>query len=326
MEQNNNDEIDLLYVYHKIKKIFKRWLLLCFNAIDFIKKKWIVILVLVIVGFSYGYYKEYNQVQYKNVKVLVRINYNAVDYVYTSIELLDKKIKENDYIFLNKIGLKPNMVTKIELDPVIKINEILNQFEANNRNLDILLKNIDFEEEEDEFKLLETFTSAYKEHILEVTTNNDSTNVVDLVLEYLNNTPLINELKEVGLLNLKSNLESNKKTLSQIDKILDSYSENQSLPSPLAQMFVVDKNFSIHTLIEKKAELLYRVKQEEQDLIYGNNVVVFMNQPELTSVNKGLLDNKKVIYPIGLIFTFLILAYFRYTYFRLKRIAYHEVN
>ncbi len=326
MNQKNTEDIDLLQVIKAIKKTFKRWLYLIFEALNFIKKKWIVILVLIIVGFSYGYYKEYNQVQEKNIKILVRINYNAVDYVYTSIDLLDKKIKENDYIFLNKIGLGPNMITKIKLDPVIKINEIVNQFDANNRNLDILLKNIDFEEEEDEFKLLETFTSAYREHILEVTTNNNSSNVADLVLEYLNNTLLIKELKEVGLLNLKSNLESNKKTLSQIDKILDSYSENQSLPSPLAQMFVVDKSFSIHTLIEKKAELLYSVKRQEQDLIYGNNVVVFINQPELTLINKGLLDNKKVIYPIGLIFTFLILAYSRYTYFRLKRIAYHEVN
>jgi len=326
MEQNKSDEIDLLQVIKAIKKILKKWLFLIFEALNFIKAKWIIILILIIAGFSYGYYKEYSQIQEKNVKILLRINYNAVDYVYTSIELLDKKVRENDYLFLNKIGLKPNLLAKLKLDPVIKINEIVDQFDANNRNLDIVLKNIEFEEEDEEMKLHQTFTSAYKEHILVITTKGDSLDIVNLVMNYLNNTPLTKELKNIGILNLKSNLESNKKTLSQIDKILDSYSENQSLPSPLEQMFVVDKNFSIHTLIEKKMELMKKVTQQEQDLIYGKDVVVYINQPELIFAEKGMLSNKKFFYPIGLVFMFLILAYFRYTYFRLKRIAYQEIS
>lgn len=324
MEQNKSDEIELFQVINSIKNTFRGWIISLFKTLEFIRKAWIVILVLIIAGVGYGYYKEAKTIPEKNIKSLIRINYNAVEYVYTSIELLNKKVKEHDNEFLKSIGIEPYSINSLELKPIIKIKQMVDQFDQNNRNLDVLLKNIEFDE--DEVILSETFTTAYKNHVLVISTYTNSINTLDFVLDYINNNPLIEKVKRVGVLNLKSELESNKKTLSQIDKILDNYSKNQSLSSSSEQVFVVDKNFSIHILIDKKRELLKIVRQQEQDLIFGKNVVVSINQPELTLAEKGFFSNKKIIYPLVFVFAFLFLAYSRYTYFRLKKIVYQEVN
>ncbi|PHS62295.1 MAG: hypothetical protein COB12_10895 [Flavobacterium sp.] len=322
MEENKNDEIDLAHIYKAIKNIFRRWIYLGFLSLKFIREKWIIISVLIIIGSSYGYYNQNNEVPSKEAKVLIRINYNAVNYVYTSVELLNKKVKENDNNFLKEIGIKPYSISSLELTPLIRINEIVDQFESNNRNLDVILKNVEFDD--DEVKLSDTFISVYKEHILVITTNGSSDDAITNTLNFINNSSLIKKLKKVGYSNLKAKLAGHKKTLTQIDHILDTYSEGQSLHSPTEQIFVVDKNFSVHQLIEKKIELLEKVKQMEQNLVFGEEVVVCVNRPELTKVKTGIISNKMVLYSIVFVFIFLFLAYLRYTYNRFKLIAQQE--
>ncbi|MFK5982768.1 MAG: hypothetical protein QM499_07635 [Flavobacteriaceae bacterium] len=320
--EHNKEEIELFQILNTIKSTFKGWIVLLFKAIEFIQKKWIILLILVVVGVGFGYYKETKALPEKNIKALLRVNYDAVNYVYTSIELLNKKVKEKDNNFLKSIGIEPYSINSLELKPIIKIKQMVDQFDQNNRNIDVLLKNIEFDE--DEVVLSETFTSAYKDHVLVITTNTNDKNIINNVLNYLNDNELIKNLKEVGIKHLKEEIESDKRSIAQLDKILDTYSQNQSMPTPVEQMFVVDKNFSVHLLIEKKVELLEELKFKEQDLIFAKEVVVPINSPELAKVNTGLLSNLKVLYPILLVFLFLFLAYCRYIYFRLKGIAYQE--
>ncbi len=325
MEKRYNEEIDLLYLYRSFKKQFKHFIFLCFKAIDYIKSKWIIILILFIVGVGLGYYRQPEQTVKKEIKLLVRINYNTVDYVYTSVELLNKKIKENDSVFLTTNKINTHNISQLTLTPIIKLKEAAEDFKKYERGLDIILKNIEFDKASKNFELYNTLTSSYKNHILTITIEDKTKDVADVlnpVINFINNSPVAQEIKKTGLLNLKREISTEKETISQIDVILNSYSSNQSLPASLQQMFVVDQNLNPAELIEKKIFLSNNIRLLEETLALADDVLVVLTKPEFVSTKPGIFENKKITYPLILILSFLLIAYLRYLYNKLRKEVY----
>ena len=325
MTDYKNEEVDIFYVLHKLKELLKRWNALVFRGINFIVKRWYVILVLIIAGVALGYYEKNNTEKDKKAKVLLRVNFDSVNYVYTSMELLNEKLSQGDMKFLKKIDYPnaPQEIKEIELTPVVNLREILAEYDANDRNLEAIVKNLDFPtKENEERELSETFTSEYNYHILEfMLTSDANTESIQKVVAYLNNNELLQELKEVNIKDIREHVAYNERTIEQIDKVLDTYTTNESLPSPSAQVFVVDKNFSINNIIEKKIDLINEIEELNKLLVYSKDIVVMMNEPIVLNLNRGLLDKKTIIYPIAFVFAFLFLALLRSTFIHLKHKA-----
>jgi len=325
MTDNKNEEVDIFYVLQKLKELLKRWNVLLFKGINFIIKRWYVLLVLIIVGAALGYYEKKNTEKDKKAKVLLRINFDSVNYVYTSLELLNEKLSQGDNQFLKRIDYPnaPQEIKEFELTPIVNLKEIIAEYEANDRNFEAIVKNVDFPDKDDEErKISETFTSEYKYHLLEFGfTNEANQESVRKIIAYLNNNELLQELKEVSVRDIIEHVEYNKKTIEQIDKVLDTYITNESLPSPSSQIYVVDKNFSINNIIEKKIELKQEIKDLNKYLVYSKDIVVMVNEPVVVKINRGLLDKKTILYPIAFVGIFLLLALLRSIYIHLKHKA-----
>ena len=320
MDQNSNDEIDLFVVFDKIKNVFKGWIVSLFNAIDFIVKKWVIILILIIVGAISGYFSQSYYKPDQKATALIKVNFDTVDYVYSEIETLNEKLKDTVFLQLNGFRTDSVELKEIEIFPIINLREILEKYELNDRKLEGLLRYLDFDD--DEMKLYETFNSEYKYHKIEFSlTDIANKETISKTINYLNSNELLNQLKDTIVKDIKTQIENNKKSIKQIDKVIDNYHSEKLLTSPSDQIFVVDKNFSIHVLFERKLELQELNESLGKFLVYAKSIVVIVNKPNILTNKKGLLNNKITFYPIILVFIFLFLAYTRYVYKKLRTIA-----
>ena len=102
MKEQKSNELDIIYLFSKFKKIAIGWIVLLFNAIDYILKKWIIITILIVIGLGLGYLTQDNYKPNKKATALVRINFDTVGYVYSEINLINEKVKEKDSVFFLK--------------------------------------------------------------------------------------------------------------------------------------------------------------------------------------------------------------------------------
>ncbi len=322
MEQSNNDEVNISDLLSSIKKGLIKGVVLFFMALDFILKKWIIITVLLVTGIVLGYFSQENSKPEKSAKLLIQINHDAVSYIYSEVEFINEKIKENDSLFFNQIGFKKGAINinEIEITPIIDLTDIAKSYDVNDRNLEGLLRNLEFNN--DEININETFISKYKYHILEIKLSDQANfETTNSLIKYFNSNEIIERLRDTTINDIKTHIQLNKNSISQIDKIIDNYSTTESLPSSSNQIYVVDKNFSIHGLLLKKSELQIEIEDLNKYLVYANEIVVIINKPSIIEVKPGLLGNKIIKYPVLFVFTFLLLAFFRYIYMYLRRIT-----
>ena len=323
MATDNKDELDLLKIIQIFKNIFKKWLLLFFNALDFIFRNWKTVLGLILLGLVLGYFTQNNNKPLQKATVLLRVNFDAVNYLYSEVELFNEKIKEKDSLFFTKIGFNINSleVKDMELTPLINLKDIVDKYEQTYRNLDGLLQNLDFED--NEINVSETFTTEYKYHNLEFSLlSNANEETIAKIINFFNNDELLRKVRNVGVKNMEDRIISNEKVISQIDTLIKLYSKNESLPSPSDQIFVVDKNFHIHGILNKKTQLLLDNEKIREELVVSDNIIVMMNEPRLLNEKPGILGNKFIFYPFVFVLGFLLLAFARHSYLYLKEVAY----
>ena len=127
MANQTNNDIDFAHVSGKIKGYFSRLNDAIFDVILFIKKYFIVLLILVIVGGGIGYYKDSTREKVYTNKTFVIPNFKSVDYLYTQIEYINAKIKEDDKDFFKSIGLEPYAIGHIKIEPVIDIYDFIEE-------------------------------------------------------------------------------------------------------------------------------------------------------------------------------------------------------
>lgn len=322
MEQQKNGELDLIYVFSKFKKIFIGWVVLVFNAIDYILKKWIIITILIVIGLGLGYLTQDNYKPNKKATALVRINFDTVGYVYSEINLINEKVKEKDSVFFLNMGLRGDTIQLMELEitPIVNLNDILGRYELNDRKLEGLLKNLEFDDEN--IKIYETFNSEYYFHTLELTlSNNANQETLDKTIEYINSNKVLEKLKESIIKDIKSQIENNLTSIKQIDDVINAYKTNESISSPSGQIFVVDKNFSIFQLFEIKREFQAKNASLKKFLVYAKDIVVVVNKPKIIEEKLGLIGNKMLYYPLLFVFIFLLFSFCRFSYYSLREIA-----
>ncbi len=322
----NTGEVDLIFLYKKFKDILKRGIILLFKALNFILKKWRVIAVLLVIGVGLGIYSKINSKPPKKANILLRVNFDAVNYVYSTVDVLNQKIADNDSIFLSKLGLNPDSleIKKIDAVPHINIKDIIEKYEENDRSLEAVLRNLEINElfDENETLLDRTFMSEYKYHNMRLYLSsyaNEGT--IDIILNYINNNEFLEELRVTVVKNIEEKIKNNTEVIDQIDRLLDTYYTNESLAAPSSEIYVVDKNFSVSSLLTQKVELQNENEELKKELVYSKDIAVAVNTPRLVSEDSGITSNKVIFYPFVLIMLFLLFSFAKYIYRYLKEIA-----
>ena len=148
--------------------------------------------------------------------MLVKINFDAGNYVYDAVDLINLKISSDDEDFFSQ-EIKLNIdesIDEISISPVIDIKDIMaKDIQAN--EIRVLFENLEYE---DGFSVSEGFKSDYDYHFIKVNVSNNSTiETVNKIIDYFNNNPLFAELKERNIQRISSIIFDNEQTIKQID-------------------------------------------------------------------------------------------------------------
>ncbi|MDG1328638.1 MAG: hypothetical protein P8P27_00225 [Flavobacteriaceae bacterium] len=322
MKEQKSDEIDLTNLFNVFKEKIKASIVLLFDLIDYLIKKWILITALIVLGLIIGYVNQNNYNHNKKASVLLRINFDTVDYVYSEIDLINEKVTEKDSLFFSEMGLKGDsiQIKEIEITPIVRFKEIIERYKENDRKLEGLLKSLEFND--DDVESYETFKSEYYFHTLNFTLSYNATQeTIEKTIEYLNNNIILTDIKNSSIRDIKSQIANNSTSIKQIDNVINAYKTNESLTSPSDQIFVVDKNFNMSEMFEKKIELQELNAELNKILVYSKDIVVVVNKPKIIEENTKFSSNRIVFFPSLFVFIFLLFSFLKYTYIYLKEIA-----
>jgi len=322
MKEQKSDEIDLTNLFSMFKEKIKDSIVLLFDLIDYLLKKWILITALIVLGLIIGYVTQNNYNHNKKASVLLRINFDTVDYVYSEIDLINEKVIEKDSLFFSEMGLKGDsiQIKQIEITPIVRFKEIIERYKVNDRKLEGLLKSLEFND--DDVESYETFKSEYYFHTLNFTLSYNATQeTIEKIIEYLNNNIILTDIKNSSIRDIKSQIANNSTSIKQIDNVINAYKTNESLTSPSDQIFVVDKNFNMSEMFEKKIELQELNAELNKILVYSKDIVVVVNKPKIIEENTKFSSNRIVFFPSLFVFIFLLFSFLKYTYIYLREIA-----
>ena len=301
-----NEELDIIVLIEKIKLMLLSLFLQIFRRSKSFLLGWKKLLAIIITGLVLGYFQTDSKLpNAKEATVLVKINFDAGNYVYDAVDLINLKISSEDYDFFNQeIKLNEDeSVDEVSISPVIDIKDIMAK-DINANEIRALFDNLEYE---DGFSVTEGFKSDYDYHFIKVgVSNNSSISTVNKIVDYFNNNPLFTELKERNLQRISSIISDNKQTISQIDKLLDYYtSENKTKTT---QLYIDNKDVRPNELIKTKISLQNENQELKKETLVTKETVMVINEANILIENNSILSNKMVYYPLLFLFIYIIIS------------------
>ena len=301
-----NDELDIIVLIEKIKLALLSILLQIFRGTKTFLMGWKQLLLIVLAGVLLGYFQTDNdQPNAKEATLLVKINFDAGNYVYDAVDLINLKIlSEDTEFFTQEFKLNADeQLDEVSISPVIDIKDIMAK-EINANEIRALFENLEYE---DGFSVTEGFKSDYDYHFINVVVSGNSTiSTVNKIVDYFNNNPLFTELKERNIQRISSIISDNEQTIKQIDKLLDYYtSENKTKTT---QLYIDNKDLRPNELIKTKVSLQNENQELKKENLTTKETVMAINEANILIENTSLLSNKMVYYPLLFLFIYIVFS------------------
>ena len=301
-----NEELDIIVLTEKIKLMLLSVCLQIFRRSKNFLSQWKRLLAVILVGVLLGYFLTDNdKPSSKEATVLVKINFDAGNYVYDTVDLINLKISSEDTdFFTQEIKLNEDeTIDEVSISPVIDIKDIMaKDIQAN--EIRALFENLEYE---DGFSVTEGFKSDYDYHFIKVNvSNNSSIETINKVIDYFNNNPLFAELKERNLQRISSIISDNEQTIKQIDKLLEYYTTETSANN--SQLYIDNKNLRPNELIKTKITLQSENQELKRESLTSKETVITINESNVLIENNSLTSNKMVYYPFLFLLIYLIVS------------------
>ena len=301
-----NEELDIIVLIEKIKLMLLSLFLQIFRRFKNFLSEWKRLLAVIFVGVLLGYFLTDNdKPSSKEATVLVKINFDAGNYVYDTVDLINLKISSEDTdFFTQEIKLNEDeTIDEVSISPVIDIKDIMaKDIQAN--EIRALFENLEYE---DGFSVTEGFKSDYDYHFIKVNvSNNSSIETINKVIDYFNNNPLFAELKERNLQRISSIISDNEQTIKQIDKLLEYYTTETSANN--SQLYIDNKNLRPNELIKTKITLQSENQELKRESLTSKETVITINESNVLIENNSLASNKMVYYPFLFLLIYLIVS------------------
>ena len=300
------EELDIIVLIEKIKLMLLSVCLQIFRRSKNFLSEWKRLLAVILAGVLLGYFLTDNdKPSSKEATVLVKINFDAGNYVYDTVDLINLKISSEDTdFFTQEIKLNEDeTIDEVSISPVIDIKDIMaKDIQAN--EIRALFENLEYE---DGFSVTEGFKSDYDYHFIKVNvSNNSSIETINKVIDYFNNNPLFAELKERNLQRISSIISDNEQTIKQIDKLLEYYTTETSANN--SQLYIDNKNLRPNELIKTKITLQSENQELKRESLTSKETVITINESNVLIENNSLASNKMVYYPFLFLLIYLIVS------------------
>lgn len=318
LPHNSEDqEIDLVQISKKIGNFFDRINSSIFRSIQFFVKNWVVVLVLVVAGFTIGWYLDSTRKTYTN-QIVVEPNFESVDYLYSKIDLLQSKILSNDTAFLkNMVGIrKPKLIRKIQIRPIVEAYKLVDNKERNFQLLELMAENGDINK-----ILVDTITNkTYRYHTISFTTN-EVANEKEFALpifNFLNNSEYFNTIQKIELKNLQTNIAQNDSIIKQINTVLNNFSNGSMNAQKNDKLVYYNENTQLNDLIKTKQGLITEQGINRLKLISYQNTIKEISKTINVESKKSINSKMKFILPVLFVLGFIGLVVIRKFYIKQK--------
>lgn len=314
MSSLEKGEIDLIILINKVKKSIINLALNLFIGCKYLIRQWKAFALLIIAGLVCGFYMQNIDDTKKEAKVLLKVNFDAVNYVYDAVSLINQKIESSDLDFFNNLGfISENLeVSELEILPVIDLQNILNNENFNGNEIRALFENLNFE---DDSFITNSFISDYDYHLLKVSfgpkANDQSLN---LLIDYINSNPLFNDLKQRKISSINEIINSNLISITQIDNLISAYTNDLGKNKANSELYIDNKDIRPNDLIKTKTELQKENQALMEEKLYSNETAVVINDSSLIVQDKTLKDNKILYYPIMFCLIFIVILLSKHVY------------
>lgn len=307
----NDDEIDLSVVFKAIENFFKKIVLGIFKTISFYYRHKFILLGLIVFGAVLGYFYEQNVDKTYTNDLLVTPNFTSAEYFYSKIETLDKKLSQQDSLFLKDIfGINYQAVQSIQAKPVVDIYSFVSRNETNQELFELLF------EEEGNIEFVENPINSrnFKFHhlYLEIKGEAHHKELSKALLTYVNTNQYFDDIRKLSVDNFKLQLNENKAIIKQIDTIVSSAQRDQSLSLGDTE-FSFSDNSGLNELLSKKKSLINQQKDLETTLVNLDETI------KLVDANYKVIDNdillrkdKTKLFPLFFIILYSLFFLIRY--------------
>ena len=313
-QKTNSDEINLSQLKDKVRGYFSSINDAFFNAIQFVVRNIVIILILLVAGIGLGTYLDVENKIYTH-KVIVMPNFRSVNFLYQEIERIKSKIKEDDVAFLEQMGIKnADDIVDIEIESIVDIYEFIddNNSTPENNSKFQLFKLIS--ENGDMNKMLEDNTTSkyYKNHVITITTKNKAKqeDFVDPILNHFESNAYFKKIQVTSLSNLDKLIVQNDSIIKQIDAVINDFSSASKVGNG---MVFLTENTKVNELINIKhslveANIYSNIQKIDLSKIVKDNTILLN-----IKVSK-LASTKKIVLPILFLFLFVCFYHFRKYY------------
>tara|TARA_B100001996_G_scaffold295917_1_gene236236 strand:- start:466 stop:1473 length:1008 start_codon:yes stop_codon:yes gene_type:complete len=315
--RNIQEEIDIILLFKKIKRLFLKTVLFFFRETKQLFLAWKKLVTIIILGAAIGYVADtaIEKDSTKEASVLLRINFDAGNYVYDAVNLINQKIEADDVdFFINDMKFNEDeAIEEISINPIIDLKDIL-KAEINANEIRALFENLEFD---DNIAMTDGFRSDYEYHMLNLDVSSSAGNSsVKKTIEYFNTNPLFIGLKERQLQSISTTIFNNEHTIEQINKLIEKYSSADNFEKSKSQLYIDNKTYLPNELIKIKITLEEQNEELKGERILSKETVMVVNDTNLLTQQEGLSDNKTFYYPILLVIIFIlggfILKLYRY--------------
>jgi hypothetical protein len=300
----------------KIKGFFDGIAFSIFKGILFLKRNLIILGVLVVTGVGIGVYLDTTNKSFDS-EIIVRPNFGSTDYLYSKIDLLESKIKENDTLFLKSIGIdKPKTLILIEIEPIIDIYSFVNNgydknSAQNSQNFELVKL---LAEDGDINKIIKDKVTSknYTSHKIHIRTKGfilDSKVIVP-ILNYLNQNEYFETLRKTQIQNVTIKMLKNEEVINQINDLLNEFSNSAKTNQKSEKLVYYNENTQLNEIIKTKENLLFELGNQRMELTSLDKFIKKISSVINIKNNNVTNGNLKFVLPIIFIFGFIFINLF----------------
>jgi uncharacterized membrane protein len=306
-QNNDNQEIDLSQVSKKIGDFFEGIANKIFRVILFFKRNIIWVGILFVLGVGLGFYLDKTSKVYDN-EIIAQPNFGSVDYLYSKIELINSKIKDNDTVFLRDvIGIQEaKRFKKIEITPIADVYKFI---ENKNQNFELIKL---MAEDGDLKKILsENMTSKnYPFQLISFQTSKetDYKKTIEPLLNYLNQSDYYTKIQKEYLNNVKLKMIENDSIIKQINGFLNSFSNTINSSQKSDKLVYYNENSQLNDVIKTKEALVSEQGYHRIELVNFDKIIKSNGEIINIKNTKSVNGKMKLVLPMLFIFLFVLVG------------------
>lgn len=308
--QRTTEEIDIFQLFNLIGKTFQKLGTLGLRFYNFLFRRKIILISLIIIGVVAGYFLNKKIPKKQKTEAIVTVAYNGTAYLYESIEAINFKLISNKSTFLEKLGIdqKNGGDLLLSISPIRSVHEISPEEEVFYEQLESNVFLSDAEK-------AAVIDKSYDYHKITLIHEKGmpSQSILKKIVTYLRENTHFQKVYQAQEKSLKAQVESNQFVLAQIDSLLKKYASlSDGQEQPVQNLVYSEKTMNIGDLLvartdvqkETRTLIMRRIENTQFLKILNLGSPKALSKKQQSTLNNYILDIPLLL--IGLFFAFSI--------------------